>query len=137
MTINISFAELSDYINSHFGKSLNFRQVSMNVLCVSYAQKILFKTLQIPVNIGIVEVRADAVTITYSGGLGIDMIIAGVMAFIKAKMPELAEMIVPEEGHRIRLELSRISQTRTLVETLTLSSIQILEDGICLNAALK
>lgn len=137
MTINISFAELSDYINSHFGKRLNFRQVSMNVLCVSYAQKILFKTLQIPVNIGIEEVRADTVTVTYSGGLGIDMIIAGVMAFIKAKMPELSEMIVSEEGHRIRLELSRISQTRTLVEALTLSSIQILENGICLNAALK
>ena len=65
--------------------------------CVSYSQNILFKTVHVPVCISIDEVKAESILITYNGGFGIDMMIAGALSFLKAKLPELTSVIVSKE----------------------------------------
>lgn len=137
MTINISFAELSNYIKGHYDKSLSFSKVSEQEFCVAYEQHILFRTVQIPLNISIDEVRADKVAITYNGGFGIDMIIAGALSFMKAKLPELCNVLVPMEGHHLSIELSPLSQTRAIVENMCLKEIKVLEDRFEIKALLR
>lgn len=137
MTINIPYAELSDYIRKHYDKTLTFKKISEKELCVSYEQRILFKTVQVPVSISIENVAPAAVTISYNGGFGIDMIIAGTMAFLKAKVPALSDLLVTEDGHRIRIELSRMEQTKTLVEAIALNDIHILDSAIQVTVLLK
>lgn len=137
MTINLDFAEIGEYVKKHYDKKLSFSRVSDKVLRVSYEQRILIAAVQVPVSITIEDVAADAIAISYNGGIGIDMIISGVLAFIKAKVPELATALVSEEGHRIRIELSRLSQTKALVEALALKDIQVLESELRISASLK
>lgn len=137
MIINITFAEIKDYVKIHYNKNLVFSKVSEKEVCVAYEQHILFKTIQVPVSISIANVAADSVTITYNGGFGIDMIIAGTMAFLKAKIPELTEALIAEEAHRIRIELGRLDKTKALVEAVALNNIQIFENGIQVSASLK
>lgn len=137
MNVIISFDELSRYINEHYGKTLNFEKVSEKEVCVSYAQKIIFKTMQIPINITIDEVKDEAVSITYNGGFGIDMMIAGALSFMKAKLPELTNAIDSREGHRLSIDFSQLPQTKTLVENLRLNEILILEEGIEIKVSLK
>lgn len=137
MKISISFAELSNYIKRHSDKQLTFSKVSDKELCASYSQNLFFKTVQVPVNLKIEDVKADSIAITYNGGFGVDMIIAGTLSFLKAKVPELANALVSEEGHRIRIELSKLSQTATLVEAIAFNDICLAEEGLILDASLK
>lgn len=137
MIINLSFAELSDYIRHHYGKILTFSKVSDRELYATYEQHILFKTVQVPVYISIEDVASDAITISYNGGFGIDVIIAGTMAFLKAKFPELSDVIISGEDHSIRIELSRMSQTKVLVNALALNNIHILDNAVQVTALLK
>lgn len=137
MKTSISFAELSDYIKKHYDKQLTFSKVTDKEVRASYTQNIFFHSVQIPLNIKIEDVRADSVTITYNGGFGIDMIIAGTLSFLKVKVPELANALVSEEGHRIRIELSQLPQTATIVEVLTFKEISVTETGLIVETALK
>lgn len=137
MKISISFAELSDYIKKHYDKQVTFLRVSDKELCASYTQNLFFKTMQVPVSLKIENVKADSVAITYNGGFGIDIIIAGTLSFLKAKVPELANALVSEEGHRIRIELSKLPQMTKLVETMAFNEISFAENGLIVDVSLK
>lgn len=137
MKISFTFTELSDYIMRHYDKHLAFSKISDKELCASYSQNLFFKTVQVPVNLKIEDVSADSISLTYNGGFGIDMIIAGTLSFLKAKLPELANALVSEDGHRIRLELSKFPQTATLVESLYFNNISFAENGLIVDASLK
>lgn len=137
MKISISFAELSDYIKKHYDKQLTFSKVTDNEVRASYTQNLFFRSVQVPLDLKIEDVRADTVAITYNGGFGIDMIIAGILSFLKAKVPELANALVSEEGHRIRIELSKLPQTATIVEALAFKEINVGENGLIVEATLR
>ena len=137
MKISLSFAELSEYINKHYGKKLGFSKVSDKELCISYEQNIFFRTIQVPINISIDEVRTDSIVITYNGGFGIDMIITGTLSFLKARVPELANALISKEGHHIHINLAKLPQTAKLVETVALQSISVAENSIIIEASLK
>ena len=137
MKISISFAELGDYIKWHYDKQMTFSQVSDKEFCASYSQNLFFKTIQVPVSLKIEDVKADSIAITYNGGFGIDMIIAGTLSFLKAKVPELANVLVSEEGHCIRIELSKLPQTAKLVEAIAFNEISFTENDLIVSASLK
>ena len=137
MNITITFAELSGLIKKNYDKSIELSRVSSKEICVAYDQRIIFRTVKVPVNVTIDKVDTDAVTVIYNGGFGIDMIIAGVLSFMKAKVPELNDILVAGEGHRLRIELSNLQQTAKLIEAVRLEDIEITENGISLSAALK
>ena len=59
------------------------------------------------------------------------------MAFLKAKVSELSDLLVTEDGHRIRIELSRMEQTKALVEAIAFKDIHILDNAIQVTALLK
>lgn len=137
MNINVSFAELREYIHNHYHKLLGFSKLSEKELRVAYEQHILFRTVQVPVKIRIEEVNADSVSVSYEGNFGIDSIITGVLTFFKAKVPELSELLITESGHKLRIELSKLDKTKALVEVVTFEDINITEDGLCLSVKLK
>lgn len=137
MTVNLSFAEISEYVRKHYGKVLSFSKVSEKEIRIAYEQRILIRTVQIPVNIIIDEVHADSVAVTYKGGFGIDTIISGVIIFLKAKVPELSQILVSEEGHRIRIELSKLKQTEKLVNAVNLQDICVRDSSLEVKASLK
>lgn len=137
MKITISFAELNEFINAHYGKQLTFSKVSDKEVCASYTQSLFFRSIQVPVNLKIEDVKTDSVAIAYNGGFGIDMIIAGILSFLKSKVPELADVLVSEEGHCIRIKLSKLPQTAKLVEAASLGEICVVEDGLIVEASLK
>lgn len=136
MTLSITFLELQDYIKRHYGKSVNFSKVSDNELRISYSQKVIFKTVDIPVNISIDNVGHSSIWISYNGGFGIDMVIAGVLAFIKGKVPELNDVLNEGDNHQLYIELSNINNVKTLFEKMELTGISVLDDRIEARVAL-
>lgn len=137
MKINISFAELSEYIKKHYDKQLSFSKVTDNEVRASYTQNLFFRSVQVPLDLKIENVRTDSIAVTYNGGFGIDMIIAGTLSFLKAKVPELSNALISEEGHRIRVELSKLPQTETLVGDVSLQGISVADNGMIVEATLR
>lgn len=137
MTIDIAFAELIEYVWTHYGKKLAFSRVSSNEICVYYEMHVFITTIQIPVNVTIDEVLPDTVALTYSGKMGIDKIISGMLIYLKAKAPQLESILNIEEGHHIRICLTGQEATKKVLETVNLKDIQIFENTIRVTAELK
>lgn len=136
MIITITFLELKDYIKRHYGKVVNFSKVSGKVVGVSYSQKVIFKTVDIPVNVSIDNVGPSSIWVSYDGRFGIDMIIAGVLAFIKGKFPELNDVLESGENRQLCIDLSSMSNIQTLFEKVELTGISVREDHFEIRMAL-
>ena len=128
MIVSITFLELKDYIKRHFGKIVNLAKVSDHEVCISYTQKIIFKTVDVPVNVSIDNVGPSSIWVTYGGGFGIDMIVAGVLAFIKGKFPELNDVLRSGDNRQLCINLSSMSNIQTLFERVEMTGISVHED---------
>ncbi len=137
MKINISFAELSEFIKAKTGQTTTFSQGQENVICVGYEQNMFISTITIPVDVTIMSVEAERVRVMYNGGIGIDLIITGLLSFMKNAVPDLFKGISVEEKHCIGIDLSKIPQTKDAVEHVALQNIRILSDSIEITAAMK
>ncbi|MBD5367720.1 MAG: hypothetical protein HDR83_00440 [Bacteroides sp.] len=137
MKLNFSFAEVGEYVKEHYGKSVVLSRVGDKELCVTYQQKIVIKTFNVSVNIAIEDVRPDGVTIKYDGGLGVDTLISGALMVFKSAFSELSAMVIPEDGHRIRVELSEVKQAQKALEMLALKDVWVTGEGVSIEASLK
>lgn len=105
-------------------------------MCISYTQKIIFKTVDVPVNVSINNVGPSSIWVTYDGGFGIDMIIAGVLVFIKGKFPELNDVLKSEDNRQLCIDLSSMSNFQTLFEKVEMTGVSVREDHFEVRMAL-
>lgn len=137
MVVFASFKELNSYIVKRFGKPVNLSHVEDKELRITYTQRILIKDVNINLNIHIDKVHTDSLSVTYKGGMALDMIIKGAISYFREKLPELSEGIIPEDNHRIRIDFKKIKKAKGFVENISLSDIHIEKEGIRLELALK
>lgn len=137
MTVYLSFDELHDYVVRHYDKDLTFVKIAPDTLKITFTQKILIKEVNISLNVSIEDVRSEAVTISYDGGIALDAIIAGALALLKSRMPALSKGITTSEGHRISVDLTQVDKAQAMVENLSLTEIRIDEAGVRVDADLK
>ena len=136
MKVEITFEELSNLVKNKYGKQLEFSRKSDNELTIAYRQKVFFKSIRIPVNIRVEKVSGDKIMAVYGGNIGVDAVISGALAYFRSSDPEMAYAIQTEPGHRINIDLSRLSKTRSITKFVSLDSFQVLETGIVVTANL-
>lgn len=137
MTVKITFEELSQYIAANFQKTFAFTQRSEKEIRVTFSQKVLFTTAKVNLDLAFDEARDADVAVTYNGGIGVDMIIAGALAYLENKVPEFSQAIANEGNHRVRIHLDKMKKTKQLVDAVALQSIAVEADGLVVNARLK
>ena len=126
MEIFVSYREISSYVAERFHQSVAVSFVNKKEIKVTYAKRVLMKELRVNVNLCLIEVRPDSVTLSYNGKFGIDKVVEGVLNFLK----KLTSGIHPEENSCIRINLSEMKKTRALVENGALQDIDANEDGL-------
>lgn len=137
MELKATYEELGSYIKARFGQPVSLSLADRGDLRVTYTKRILIKNVSININIHIDDVKTDAVALTYDGLFGLDTVISGVLSFFKSQFPELSAGIHPEEGHRIRINLSEIEKAKPVVENIALRSITPCDDGLSIKFGLK
>ncbi|MDE7419980.1 MAG: hypothetical protein K2N35_07205 [Muribaculaceae bacterium] len=137
MEVKATYEELGSYVQARFKQPVSFSLAEEGALRVTYTKRILIKDVNISVNLHFDEVKADSVTITYDGAFGLDTIINGVLSFFKSQFPDLSAGIHPEDGHRIRINLSEIEKAKRVAENIELRDIKALEDGLRIEFGLK
>lgn len=137
MEVKATYKELNSYVQARFKQPVSLSFAERGDVRVTYTKKILIKDVNISVNIHIDEVKGDSLLLTYDGAFGLDMIIGGVLSFFKSQFPELSAGIHPEDGHRIRINLSEIEKAKPVVENIEFRSITPCEDGLHIGFGLK
>ncbi len=137
MEIKATYPELNVYVAKRFKQPIWISYVGEKEIKVTYTKRILIKDLKINVNLRFDEVKEDSVTVTYDGAFGLDMIISGALSFFKSQFPELSAGILPEDHHRIRINLNEIEKAKPLVQNVTLHDITATEEGLRILFSLK
>ena len=137
MEITAPYKELNAYVAEKFHQPISLAFGSEKEVKVSYTKRVLFKDMSVNIRIGIEEVKADSVLLSYDVAFGVDSLISGALKFITEKFPALSAGIHPEEGHRIRINLSEIEKAKPVVENIVLRAITPTEDAIRIEFGLK
>ncbi|MDE5797295.1 MAG: hypothetical protein K2H75_09290, partial [Muribaculaceae bacterium] len=124
------YQEINDYVAERFNQPISLAYENQNEIKVSYTKHVVFKDMSVNIRIGIEEVKADSVLLSYDATFGIDSIISKAISFIAKKFPKLSAGIHPEDNHRILINLSEIEKARSVVENIELRSITPYEDGL-------
>lgn len=137
MEIIAPFKELNAYVAERFHQPISLSFVSEKEVKVSYTKRVIFKDVGVNINVGVEEVTADSVVLSYNLAPGLDSIISGALSFITGKFPELSAGIHPEDDHRICVNLSEIEKVRQVVENIAFRDIKVSEEGLHILFGLK
>ena len=130
MKLNINYIEAQNYIATHHHVNVSLTRVTDNEICISVFQKVFIKTIQISLNLRIEEINYNSITLSYDNGIGIDLIISGVLIFIKKKLSDYEDMISLDGTNRIRLFFGKIDKLHSLLRVVDLENIRFSDSSI-------
>lgn len=135
MLISIAYAELQQYINLHFGKTLECKYVDSSTVAVSTPVKVMGFTKNVGLNLRFEKVEGTDLYLSYDGKLGIDMLVNAAISFVKKFVPEKTEPVEPQSCNIIKLKLGDIDKLEKVLEKIELKSIFFEQDqlGIVFN----
>ena len=81
MKLSITYAELQDYVASHFHKTVNLGYVDGATVSVSIPIKVLGFTKSVSINITVKKIEGTNLFLSYSGKIGIDMLVSPAISY--------------------------------------------------------
>ena len=128
MKIAITYAELQDYVASHFHKAVNFGYVDGATVSVSIPIKVLGFTKSVSINLIVKKIEGTDLFLLYDGKMGIDMLVSPAISYAKKLVPEKAGWVEQMPGNIVKLRLGDIDKLQKVFEKLKLDNI-LFEQG--------
>ena len=123
MKIAITYAELQDYVASHFHKAVNFGYVDGATVSVSIPIKVLGFTKSVSINITVKKIEGTDLFLSYDGKMGIDLLVSPAISYAKKLVPENAGWVEQMPGNIVKLRLGDIDKLQKVFEKLKLANI--------------
>ena len=136
MKISITYAELQDYVASHFHKTVNFGYVDETTVSVSVPIKVLGFTKSININLIVKKIEGTDLYLSYEGKMGIEMLVTPAVSFAKKLVPEKSDWIEVLADNVIRLRLGDIDKLKKAFEKVELKSICFEQEKACIGIGL-
>lgn len=130
MIATITFAELQEYINSHFGRTLECEYVDSATVAVSTPVKVMGFTKNVGLNLRFEKVEGTDLYLSYNGKFGVDVLVNAAISFLKKFLPEKTELVEPLSGNIIKLKLGDIDKLEKVLEKMALKSIFFEQDKV-------
>ena len=92
MKLTISYAELQEYVASHFHKTVNVGYVDEKTVSVSLPIKVFGFTKSVSINVGVEKIEDTDLYLSYDGKMGIDLLVSPAISYAKRLVPEKAGM---------------------------------------------
>ena len=128
MKIAITYAELQDYVASHFHKTVIFGYVDGATVSVSIPIKVLGFTKSVSINIIVKKIEGADLFLSYDGKMGIDLLVSPAISYAKKLVPEKAGWVEQMPGNIVKLRLGDIDKLQKVFEKLKLDNI-LFEQG--------
>lgn len=136
MVILLSFSELQDYIAKQFKQNIDIRCVNEKTISVGTMIKMPLIIKQININLSIEEVEGHDITMSYSGGLGIDLIMKGALKFINGMSPEYGDVIEDKTANYFTIHLGKIKQLEKAFDYVGLKQVRFDESEVIVDVSL-
>ena len=136
MKLTITYAELQDYVASHFHKTVNLGYVDGTTVSVSIPIKVLGFTKSVSINLIVKKIEGTDLFLSYDGKMGIDMLVSPAISYAKKLVPEKAGWVEQMPGNILKLRLGDIDQMKKVFEKLKLNNIFFEQGNIVVDASL-
>ena len=136
MKISITYAELQDYVASHFHKTVNLGYVDGATVSVSVPIKVLGFTKSISINLIVKKIEGTDLFLSYDGKMGIDMLVSPAISYAKKLVPEKADWVEQMSGNIVKLCLGDIDKLQKVFEKVELKAIRFTPEHIEVDVAL-
>ena len=136
MKISITYAELQDYVASHFHKTVNLGYVDGATVSVSVPIKVLGFTKSISINIIVKKIEGADLFLSYDGKMGIDLLVSPAISYAKKLVPEKADWVEQMPGNIVKLRLGDIDKLQKVFEKVELKTIRFTPERIEVDIAL-
>lgn len=136
MKLSITYAELQDYVASHFHKTVNLGYVDGATVSVSIPIKVLGFTKSVSINLIVKKIEGTDLFLSYGGKMGIDMLVSPAISYAKKLVPQKAGWVEQMPGNIMKLRLGDIDQMKKVFEKLKLNNIFFEQGNIVVDASL-
>ena len=136
MKISITYAELQDYVASHFHKTVNLGYVDGATVSVSVPIKVLGFTKSISINLIVKKIEGTDLFLSYDGKMGIDLLVSPAISYAKKLVPEKAGWVEQMPGNIVKLRLGDIDKAQKVFEKVELNNILFEQENIVVEATL-
>ena len=136
MKIAITYAELQDYVASHFHKTVNLGYVDGATVSVSVPIKVLGFTKSISINLIVKKIEGTNLFLSYDGKMGIDMLVSPAISYAKKLVPEKAGWVEQMPGNIVKLRLGDIDKLQKVFDKLELNNIFFEQGNIGIETSL-
>ena len=136
MKLSVTYAELQDYVASHFHKTVNLGYVDGATVSVSVPIKVLGFTKSVSINITVTKIEGTDLFLSYDGKMGIDLLVSPAISYAKKLVPGKADWVELMPGNILKLRLGDIGQMKKVFEKLKLNNIFFEQGNIVVDASL-
>ena len=136
MKLSITYAELQNYVASHFHKTVNIGYVDEATVSVSVPIKVFGFTKSVGINIIVKKIEGTDLFLSYDGKMGIDMLVSPAISYAKKLVPEKADWVEQMSGNIVKLRLGDIDKLQKVFEKVELKAIRFTPEHIEVDVAL-
>lgn len=136
MKLAITYAELQEYVASHFKKTVNLGYVDGATVSVSVPIKVFGFTKSVSINIIVKQIVGTDLFLSYDGKMGIDLLVSPAISYAKKLVPEKAEWVEQMPGNIVKLRLGDIDKLEKVFEKVELKDIRFTPEHIEADIAL-
>ena len=130
MKLSITYAELQDYVASHFHKTVNLGYIDGATVFVSVPIKVLGFTNSISINLIVKKIEGTDLLLSYGGKMGIDLLVSPAISYAKKLVPEKAGWVEQMPGNIVKLRLGDIDKLQKVLEKVELKAIRFTPENI-------
>ena len=136
MKLTITYAELQDYVASHFHKTVNIGYVDEATVSVSVPIKVFGFTKSVSINIIVKKIVGTDLFLSYDGKMGIGLLVSPAISYAKKLVPEKADWVEQMSGNIVKLRLGDIDKLQKVFEKVELKAIRFTPEHIEVDVAL-
>ncbi len=135
MKASISFPELQSLIAEKANQNIGFSFLDSKTVRVTYPLNLGFIKKDISANLTFIELVGSDLLVSVDAGFGTDTMLTTILGLLKGKIPE--GLVEKRPDSRLLLHLDQIEQVKTVFDSINVTDLHVLNDGLEVEGALK
>ena len=135
MKASITFPELQDILAESAKQSISLAYIDDKTIHASASLSLGFIKKNLDLNLRIIDMTGSDLLVCYSGGFGMDKLIAMALNLLRDKIP--AGLLEDRGNSQLMLHLGNIEQVKAVFDKIDVNDITVLADGIQVEGRLK
>jgi len=135
MKASISFPELQSLIAEKANQNIGFSFLDSKTVRVTYPLNLGFIKKDISANLTFIELVGSDLLVSVDAGFGTDTMLTTILGLLKGKIPEGLVEKLPDS--RLLLHLDQIEQVKTVFDSINVTDLHVLNDGLEVEGAMK